>query len=325
VHSCPSTALQLPPKVGAEHVPTVAPAGIVQVPLQQLPLFRQTSPVWPHHEDGWHAPSAQLPEQQSPFCEQLLPSGRHVLPASCPQVPLVHVKLQQLEPLLHAPPLLVHGGRAQIWPLQYPAQHSLLVVQLLPRLRQLLPSPPKMLLSGSAFASLAVPPSPREPPSPGAMPSPTFPAPSTKPVSLPPIVSGVESIRPGPSAVESVVSGASPSALASATSLVVLPHAPIAKTPANADIAVTTNAHFDVLMVSPVCECDLRRQVTSRRSCIDVGAARRGHSSDHRGRPATVSPQVMSVQRFFVPHGTWPAASSTSNQPVPNARVVLTW
>ncbi len=38
-HSWPSTAVQLPPNVGKAHVPTLAPLGMVQVPLQQSTLF----------------------------------------------------------------------------------------------------------------------------------------------------------------------------------------------------------------------------------------------------------------------------------------------
>jgi hypothetical protein len=80
--------LAAPPGGVSEQVPTLCPAPRLHTPVQQSPFWEQTSPAWPHHDDGWQVPPAQRLEQQSPGPWHALPSvaqvalsGIHVPPA----------------------------------------------------------------------------------------------------------------------------------------------------------------------------------------------------------------------------------------------------
>jgi hypothetical protein len=100
----PSTMLQLaaPPGGDAVQVPTLWPAAIVQVPVQQSLFCAQMSPPWPHHDDGWHVLPAHRLEQQSALFMHALPRVLQ-LEGSGTHVPL-HVWLQHCDPLVQVCP-----------------------------------------------------------------------------------------------------------------------------------------------------------------------------------------------------------------------------
>jgi len=110
--SWPSTVPQFagPPGGVAEHVPTLWPAAMLQLPVQQSPFCAQMSPAWPHHDDGWHVLPAHRLEQQSALLMQALPSVRQLdVDAIGTQVPL-QVWLQHCAPLVHVWPSERHAG-----------------------------------------------------------------------------------------------------------------------------------------------------------------------------------------------------------------------
>ena len=83
-HTVPSTPpLQLfRPRFGStEHVPSEAPAAMLQIPVQQSVDFAQTSPACVQNEaESWQRPPEQSVEQHcSPPGVQALPAVRHEL------------------------------------------------------------------------------------------------------------------------------------------------------------------------------------------------------------------------------------------------------
>jgi hypothetical protein len=83
---------------------------MLQTPVQQSPFCVHMSPPWPHHEEGWHAPPAQRPEQQSVPVPQALPSVWQPPVPSDAHVPFVHVWLQHSPFELHGLLSAVHVG-----------------------------------------------------------------------------------------------------------------------------------------------------------------------------------------------------------------------
>src|SRR5262245_24201024 len=77
LQNVPSTAplQRVPPGFGTSHVPSVAPAAMLQIPPQQSPPCTQASPVWMQYEP----PSEQVPPLQR--CEQHWSLVEHWLPA----------------------------------------------------------------------------------------------------------------------------------------------------------------------------------------------------------------------------------------------------
>jgi hypothetical protein len=77
--SWPSTTPQLAGPLGgfAPHVPSVAPAVIVQVPVQQSDPTEHASPACPQNDEAWHVPFEQSFEQHSPSDPHSLPSVLH--------------------------------------------------------------------------------------------------------------------------------------------------------------------------------------------------------------------------------------------------------
>jgi hypothetical protein len=65
--SWPSTTPQLAGPLGgvAPHVPSAAPATLVQTCVQQSAALAQLSPPWPQNDDAWHVPLLQRCEQHS--------------------------------------------------------------------------------------------------------------------------------------------------------------------------------------------------------------------------------------------------------------------
>jgi hypothetical protein len=80
------------PEGGASHLPSLAPAAIVQLPVQQSPSRAHTSPGWIQYETpSVHLPFSQVSEQQSEFTLHVLPEvlqdvfkGTHRLPVHLP-------------------------------------------------------------------------------------------------------------------------------------------------------------------------------------------------------------------------------------------------
>jgi hypothetical protein len=109
--SCPSTTPQLagPPGGCAPQVPSVAPAAIVHVPVQQSDPPAHESPPWPQKEDAWHVPFEQSLEQHSSPDAHWLPRVLHVA-FSAAQAPPTQRWLQQLPFEVHAPWSEVHAG-----------------------------------------------------------------------------------------------------------------------------------------------------------------------------------------------------------------------
>jgi hypothetical protein len=107
----PSTRPQFAAPLGGlvEHVPTVCPAAMLHSPVQQSVFCAQMSPPCPHHDDGWHVPTAQRPEQQSPAVVQALPSVPQPDPSDV-QTLFVHVWLQQSPFEVHAWLSALHDG-----------------------------------------------------------------------------------------------------------------------------------------------------------------------------------------------------------------------
>jgi hypothetical protein len=99
-----------PPGGLAAHVPALCPVAMLQTPAQQSPFFMHMSPLWPHHEDGWHVPLAQRPEQQSALALQVLPKVWQPPLPSGAHVPFVHVWLQHSAFELHGWLSAVHIG-----------------------------------------------------------------------------------------------------------------------------------------------------------------------------------------------------------------------
>jgi hypothetical protein len=139
-HTVPSTPplQKLAPVGGGPHVPTVAPAAMLQLPPQQSEAIEQTSPVWMQNDD----PSEQVPLEQS-FEQHSLPSAQ-VLPAVLheafrgAQVPFVHCPPQQSPAAVHAPLSEMHAAPLQVPLVQLRPQHDVAVVQLAPAGMQLL-------------------------------------------------------------------------------------------------------------------------------------------------------------------------------------------
>jgi hypothetical protein len=74
----------------------------LQTPVQQSPFWEQTSPPWPHHDDGWQVPPAHRFEQHSAPLWHALPSVEQVVVGSGVHLPPPHVWLQHC-------PFAVHG------------------------------------------------------------------------------------------------------------------------------------------------------------------------------------------------------------------------
>jgi hypothetical protein len=61
----------------AAQVPSVCPAAVVHVPVQQSALAEQASPGCPQNEDAWQVPFAHRPEQHAELEAQELPIVLH--------------------------------------------------------------------------------------------------------------------------------------------------------------------------------------------------------------------------------------------------------
>ena len=99
-HTVPSTPPEqlFWPRFGSEpHVPSVAPAAIVHVPVQQSLDFAQTSPAWMQNDaESWHTPPEQSVEQHcSPPAVHELPAVRQELLSG------VHVPFEPQTPPQH--------------------------------------------------------------------------------------------------------------------------------------------------------------------------------------------------------------------------------
>jgi hypothetical protein len=156
-HTTPSTpSLQyVEPPGGAEQVPNVLPAAMLQMPPQQSPGLEHTSPGWMQNDDAsaqvfplqsleqhWplsvhalpavlqvvlraaHMPPTQSPLQQELALVQAWPSDVQV-PA--PHLPLLQLSEQQSVLFMHAPSAATHLPRVepQTWFVgsQLPEQH----------------------------------------------------------------------------------------------------------------------------------------------------------------------------------------------------------
>ena len=109
--SWPSTTPQFagPPGGLAPHVPSVAPAATVQVPVQQSEPVEHASPPWPQNDEAWHVPFEQRLEQQSAPDAHWLPRVLHFV-FSGEQAPLTQLWLQQLPSVVQGPWSDVHAG-----------------------------------------------------------------------------------------------------------------------------------------------------------------------------------------------------------------------
>jgi hypothetical protein len=167
-----------PGDAGTEHVPSVMPLAIVQMPPQHSLFVLQTSPVCVQNDGRLeHAPFSQNDEQHSALVEHVLPDVLHVgfngvhVPAppsaAAPQTPpqqltfVVHAWLSLMQSVeLHVPPLqtkvqhsfdVAHAVPAVLhWPIGFAQcfveshsaeQQSPLAAQLAPRIPQCAPSP----------------------------------------------------------------------------------------------------------------------------------------------------------------------------------------
>jgi hypothetical protein len=90
-------------------VPSVWPAAVVQVPVQQSALVAHESPACPQNDDGWQAPFTHRLEQQSALPMHPLPSVLHVPLRDVHTLP-IQVWLQQSPFVVQAFPSEVHAG-----------------------------------------------------------------------------------------------------------------------------------------------------------------------------------------------------------------------
>ena len=120
-------------------MPTVAPAALLHVPVQQSGPDEQTSPSWLQKDETAQMPFLQSFEQHSAFAVQVLPSVLQV-GFRVWQVPPAHVPLQQAALLVHAPLSLTHVA-AQEPPLQLSEQQSALAPQVPPAATHAPPPP----------------------------------------------------------------------------------------------------------------------------------------------------------------------------------------
>src|SRR5262249_40062500 len=116
-------------------LPPVAPATMVQMPVQQSVGLKHRSPSDAQAApDEAHRPPAQLPEQQSLFMAHLLPhdvqvSGERTIAAQLPPRPCC---AQQSVPTLQLPPMGLHTPAAQLWRGKLPLHRSAACVQAAP-------------------------------------------------------------------------------------------------------------------------------------------------------------------------------------------------
>jgi hypothetical protein len=185
--SCPSCKPQLagPPGDDAAHVPSVCPAALVQVPVQQSVAAAQASPGCPQNDDDWQLPPAHNCEQHSVFEAHALPSVLQ-LALSDAHFPAVQFWLQQSAFAEHAWLSAPHDGYVQTPFEQSALQHSAPVVQELPSLRHVPPPPPNT----PGLRPPAGPPLPEPPRLPPELPLLTPPSPNS-PLPLPIVPSPV--------------------------------------------------------------------------------------------------------------------------------------
>jgi hypothetical protein len=157
-------------------VPAVAPAAMVQTPVQHSLLWKQMSPGWVQYEtlDGASqiiVVGLHLPLQHCESCVQALPAVEQVALSGL-QLPLTHCVLQQ------ASPPAVHGWLSEthllalhVPPVQFKLQQSVGLTQLTPAVAQA--ATVQMFMVGShvpeqhsEFMAQALPPV-KQPPSPG--------------------------------------------------------------------------------------------------------------------------------------------------------------
>jgi hypothetical protein len=119
------------PVGGGPHVPSVAPAGTLQLPPQQSVPVWHVSPCWLQKDPCWQVPPLQRPEQQSVLEVHALPSVLHI-GLSAAHRPLVQLPLQHWLPVVHAVPSGLQLGKAQAPPVQTPLQHTELEAHALP-------------------------------------------------------------------------------------------------------------------------------------------------------------------------------------------------
>jgi hypothetical protein len=210
-------------------VPSVLPAPIVHVPVQQSPPVAHASPACPQKDAAWQVPPLQREEQHCMPEVQPLPSVLQVVLREA-HLPAVHVWLQQSPFDVQAWPSDVHAGYAQSEPVQSPLQQSPFEVHADPNFRQLprgapplLEAPPVPPLLAPPLAAPLLPPPAPLPPLPLKMPgvrepSPMRPAPLLAPAPLVPLL--LAPVVPSP---------LPPSALAP---LELLPPHPVASEPA---------------------------------------------------------------------------------------------
>jgi hypothetical protein len=164
-----------------EHVPSVLPAAIVQMPVQQSVPVAHASPACPQNDAAWHVPLVQREEQHCAPEVQPLPSVLQVA-LSVAHLPPVHVWLQQSPLTVQASPSEVHAGYAHREPAQSPLQQSPFEVHAAPNLRQLPSTAPPSLAP-----PLAPPPLPLKTPV-VSEPSPISPIPPLPPSPLTPVL-----------------------------------------------------------------------------------------------------------------------------------------
>jgi hypothetical protein len=134
-HTSPSMA-QLPMVEMAVQVPAVWPDGMVQLPLQQSPPAKQTSPSgWQPAAVVMHTPPLQFLEQQSALVVQALPSVVQPPATTGAQLPLAQLPLQQSLPALQVA-LFCAQAVAQLPETQLRPQHCTDEVQATPWARQ---------------------------------------------------------------------------------------------------------------------------------------------------------------------------------------------
>jgi hypothetical protein len=121
-----------PAASSALHVPSVAPAALVQLPPQQSTSVPHASPFWTQND----AAAAQTPfwqscEQQSPLAVHGLPEVLHVV-LSGVHLPAVHLPPQHAPSAVHAPLSAVHCVPEHVPLTQEKVQHWLFVVHAAP-------------------------------------------------------------------------------------------------------------------------------------------------------------------------------------------------
>jgi hypothetical protein len=121
----PATVHPVPPGAdGMPHVPSAAPAALLQSPPQHSVLTAHTSPFCAQNDPLEQKPLLQSFEQQSPCVEQALPVVRQAGFRGAQAPAALQVPLQHCAELVHASLSETHRESPQVPALQLAVQHS---------------------------------------------------------------------------------------------------------------------------------------------------------------------------------------------------------